>query len=309
MPAYVVERSIVIEASPEKVFDIVSDFSTWTKWSPWLIAEPDATVTVSDDPSSVGSTYSWVGRVTGEGGMTHQQLISPSKIVSEIRFVKPFKSVAAVGFDLEPSGSGTKITWAMRGSMPWFLFWMIPSLKSFIGMDYARGLKMLKEWIETDQILSTNEVVGPSQVGPLRMAGIRQTCEMKDIGPVMGQAIEKARQELETAGVCPDGQVMSVYHSFNVKELTFDFTAGFIVDDASAVPDSLSVWSTPETRAFHVRHVGRYEHLGNPWAIAHQHVRYRKLKQKKMGTFEIYRNSPEDVSEADLHTDIYLPLK
>ena len=309
MPAYVVERSIEIDASPENVFATVSDFSTWTEWSPWLIAEPEAKVSVSQDPSSVGSTYAWEGEVTGAGGMTHQELTSPTKIVSEIRFLKPFKSVAEVGFDLESAGAGTRITWSMRGSMPWFLFWMIPSLKSFIGMDYARGLKMLKEWIETGTVQSNNDIIGPTSIGPVRMAGVRQTCEMQDIGSAMDRAIADARQQLEAAGVCHDGQLMAVYHSFNVKQLTFDFTAGYIIDETASPPAAMSVWSTPQTRAFQVSHTGRYEHLGNPWAIAHQHIRYQKLKQQKVGTFEIYRNSPDEVPAAELQTDIYLPLK
>jgi len=281
MPAYLVERSIEIDARPEKVFETVSDFSTWTAWSPWLIAEPEARVTVSQDPSSVGSTYAWEGEVTGAGGMTHQELVSPTKIVSEIRFLKPFKSVAEVGFDLQPVGEATRLTWSMKGSMPWFLFWMIPSLKSFIGMDYARGLRMLKEWIETGGVQSRNDIIGPTTVDAVRMAGVRQTCEMKDIGPVMDKAITQAREQLEAAGVCPEGPLMAVYHSFNVKELTFDFTAGYVIDEGATPPSTMSVWSTPQTRAFQVSHTGRYEHLGNPWAIAHQHIRYPKLKQQK----------------------------
>jgi len=309
MPSYLVERSISIDAPPQKVFEVVSDFGTWTSWSPWLIAEPDAKVTVSEDPSSVGSTYAWEGEVTGAGGMTHQELTSPSKIVSEIRFLKPFKSVAEVGFDLVPEGSGTKITWSMKGSMPWFLFWMIPSLKSFIGMDYVRGLKMLKEWIESGRVLSDNKIVGPTSVGPVRMAGVRQTCEMKDIGPVMHQAVEQAKQQLEAAGLCPEGRVMAVYHGFDVKQLKFDFSAGYMIDQDVTPPSTMSVWSMPESQAFQVTHTGSYEHLGNPWSIAHQHIRYRKLKQQKIGTFEIYHNCPDDVPDEELLTDIYLPLR
>lgn len=309
MPSYLVERSICIDAAPEIVFAAVSDFSTWTRWSPWLIAEPEAKVTISDDPSSVGSTYAWEGEVTGAGGMTHQELISPTKVVSEIRFLKPFKSVAEVGFDLVADGDGTRITWSMKGSMPWFLFWMIPSLKSFIGMDYARGLKMLKEWIETGRVLSSSEIVGPTTVGPVRMAGVRMTCDMAEIGPVMTRAVEQAKQQLETAGLSTAGKVMAVYHGFDVKRLKFDFTAGYLIDQGVSPPATMSVWSMPESKAFQVTHTGSYEHMGNPWSIAHQHVRYRKLKQQKIGTFEIYHNCPDDVSDERLLTDIYLPLK
>ena len=130
-----------------------SDFSTWTKWSPWLIAEPGANVTVSTDPSSVGSTYAWDGEVVGAGQLTHEKLESGTFIDDRIQFFRPFKSTNRVTFEFADGESGgTRVTWNMYASLPFFMFWMTGMMKSMISMDYDRGLKMLKEWIETDSI-------------------------------------------------------------------------------------------------------------------------------------------------------------
>lgn len=309
MPKYHVDRSVEINVPPEKAFAAVTDFSTWTKWSPWLIAEPEATVKVSEDSSSVGSLYSWEGQVTGAGEVEHIELHSPTTVRDEIRFFKPFKSVAKVGFDIEAVGEGSRVTWTMDGAMPWFLFWMIPSIKSFIGMDYERGLKMLKEWLETGRIQSQTTFNPDATVGPLKVAGVRTKALMKDIGPVMSTAIQSATEKLQAAGISKCGEMVSVFHHLNVKTGVFDFTTGFIVPDSATPPEEMSVWSTPVTKAFHAQHIGSYDHLGNAWSSANQHVRYKKMKQSKVGTFEIYRNSPEDTPPGELHTDIYLPLK
>lgn len=74
MPKIHVAESIEIAASPERAFDVVADFGSWTKWSPWLGAEPDARVDVTDNPNSVGSGYRWSGDVVGEGEMEHVRL-------------------------------------------------------------------------------------------------------------------------------------------------------------------------------------------------------------------------------------------
>lgn len=309
MPKYHVDRSIEINVSPEKAFAAVSDFSTWTTWSPWLIAEPDAVVKVTEDPSSVGSIYSWEGEVTGAGAVQHEELHSPTTVRDEIRFLKPFKSVAKVGFDIEAVGDGSRVTWSMDGSMPFFLFWMIPAIKCFIGMDYERGLKMLKEWLETGQIESKTTFNPNATIGPLKVVGLRQKVLMKDIGPAMETAIRSTAEQLEAAGISTCGEVVSVFHHLNVRSGMFEFTAGYAIPDSVTPPEGMSVWSTPTTKAFHAEHIGRYEHLGNAWSAANQHVRYKKMKQSKVGTFEIYRNSPEDTPAAELHTDIYLPLK
>ena len=66
----------------------MSDFGTWTSWSPWLCAEPDAKVTVTQDSSSVGSIYAWEGEVVGIGEIEHRHLEPGRLIEEEIRFVK-----------------------------------------------------------------------------------------------------------------------------------------------------------------------------------------------------------------------------
>ena len=308
MPKFHVHRSTEIAASPQRVFEAVADFGTWTTWSPWLCAEPDADVRVSDDASSVGSLYSWQGDLVGQGEIEHRRLEPGRLIEDEIRFIKPFRSQSNVSFDFEPAGDGTRITWHMRGSLPWFLFWMKPQMEVFIGMDYERGLKMLKEWLETGEIQSTTNIVGVEQMGPLQVAGIRRQCAIKDIGETMGDALCKAQQAIQKGGLPSDGEVVSVYHKFDIKAQQVDYTSGITVPASTAAPEGLSLWSLPETRALRVTHVGSYENLGNAWSAAQQFTRYKKLKQRH-APLEIYKNSPEDTPPAELRTEIFLPIK
>jgi effector-binding domain-containing protein len=313
MPGFHVQRSIVINDTPENVFDKVADFGTWPTWSPWLCAEPDAQVTIPDDASSVGAVYSWKGEIVGQGEMEHIRLQRAERIENEIRFTKPFKSRSRVWFDLEPSGDGTKITWHMQGSLPWFLFWMfwmLWKMEVFIGMDYERGLKMLKEWIETGKILSDTKIHGVESVGPLKMAGIRKRCSIREIGSSMKQAFEEAEAAFCQHGLPTGGAGITVYHYFDMKAGTFEYTSGWIIPDSADVATAeLSSWSIPVSRALRIDHVGSYDNVGNAWSAAQQYLRYKKLKQSKVGTFEIYRNDPDETAPADLENEIYLPLR
>ena len=310
MPRFHVARSTQINAAPEKVFATVVDFNTWTTWSPWLCAEPDAKVTVSDDPSSVGSTYAWKGEIVGEGVIEHRQLEPGRLIDEEIRFVKPFRSTSQVKFEMKPVGEATEITWHMYGSLPWFLFWMRSNMEFFIGMDYERGLRMLKEWIETGQILSKTTIRGVESVGPLRMAGVQKTCPIGEIGPSMEAAFAEVKEKFEQHNLPADGQMVSVYHDMDMKARTFEYTSGYVIpDSAEPIPGEMSTWSIPSSQALCVEHIGSYEHLGNAWSAAHQYVRYKKLKQSKAGALELYENCPDDTPPAELHTRVVLPLK
>ncbi len=310
MPRFHVDRSIEIAAPPETVYEKVVDFGTWTTWSPWLCAEPDADVTVTDNSNSVGSIYRWSGEVVGAGEIEHKQLVPNQKIEDEIRFLKPFASTSQVAFTFAPSGLGTKVSWIMDGSLPWFMFWMKGMMQGFISMDYDRGLKMLKEWIETGSIQSQTNIQGVQPIGPLTMAGVRRTSSLKDIGGTMQGAMRELSDLLAKHGIPSDGKLMAAYHKFHIGKQTCEFTLGRIIPPAEGeAPAPLEQWTCPETKAFCVEHLGDYNHLGNAWSAANQHVRYKKLKQRGCSAFEIYENNPDETPIDQLRTNIYLPLK
>ncbi len=310
MPKYQVVRAEVINVPSEQVFQTIADFKTWKTWSPWLICEPEAKVVVTDNSNSVGSNYEWTGKLTGQGKIQHRTLVENTLIEDDLNFIKPFKSYADIRFQIAEHAAGCKVIWTMDSSMPWFLFWMIPMMKTFLGMDFARGLRMLKEWLETGEITSKSTVHGVQEVEQFRIAGIANSCAVDDVGASMEASFAKARSEFKRLGIPLDGQMVSVYTKFGMKSGTFDYISGYIIPENVSIPSdsSLKVWKTTSTKAFHVAHVGSYEHLGNGWSIANAHVRGHKLKQCRGGTYEVYRTVPP-TPQSQLLTDIYLPLK
>lgn len=313
MPAIRVQRTIQCNVTPNKAFETIAEFNTWTTWSPWLCADPEAKVTVTENSHGVGAVYAWNGELVGEGSIKHVALEPPRRIEQDLRFVKPFRSEAQVTFDIQPAGEGCQITWSMDSSLPWFLFWMTGQMQGFIGMDYDRGLRMLKDWMETGEILSKTNIRGIETVGPVAVAGVRDRCSLKQIGPAMEKAFGKAKQLFATANLPLDGQMVSVYHKLDVKAQTFDFTSGYTLP-ASQIPQAssatgLATWSLPETKALRVSHLGSYDHLGNAWSAANQYARYKKLKLRNSGDFEIYLPHSQSESPADQTTEIYLPVR
>ena len=110
----------VISASVEKVYECLSHLSTWQKWSPWLIMDPETKVDVSEDDKS----YSWSGKRTGEGHMEITQELKNESIDYNLTFLKPWKSEAKVKFTTTSIEGGTEVAWHMNSSLPWFMFWM-----------------------------------------------------------------------------------------------------------------------------------------------------------------------------------------
>jgi len=169
---------------------------------------------------------------------------------------------------------------------------------------------MLKEWIETGRVLSQTTVRGVESCGPLRIAGVRATCAINEIGPSMETTIAAAMEKFKQHCLPTDGRLASVYHDMSIKQRTFDYTTGCVIDEsAGPVPDELSHCAIPASDALVVEHVGSYEHLGNAWSAAYQYVRYKKLKLSKVGGLEIYQDDPETTPAAELRSRIILPLR
>ncbi|MCG7986767.1 MAG: SRPBCC family protein [Candidatus Thiodiazotropha lotti] len=119
---FVVSRSLTIGVAREQVFEKIKDFRSWPEWSPWLMHEPEAHLEYSDAPDQQGGWYSWDGETVGAGRLTHMKFSGSDKIEQKIEFLRPFKSVSQVWWELERLDEGnTQVSWNMSGSMP-FLF-------------------------------------------------------------------------------------------------------------------------------------------------------------------------------------------
>ena len=157
---YNLERSIVINKDLDSVYECVSNFDTWNEWSPWLCLEKNAEVQIGGDAQNVGHKQKWKGTRIGEGEMLLANLEINKSLHYDLKFLKPFKSEAKVDFFFEKQAKGTKLRWAMQSSVPVYLFFLKEMLAAMLGNDFERGLSMLKEFLETGEVLSEIEMLG-----------------------------------------------------------------------------------------------------------------------------------------------------
>ena len=308
---YHVERSITIDVPAEKSFAVVQDFNEWPKWSPWLIMEPSAKVTVSGDGKSVGDVYSWSGELVGAGELEHKKVEAPSSTENEIRFIEPFASSATTGFrvaSISGNPNQSKVTWLMDGKIPSM---MKDMMAAWIGMDYDRGLSMLKEYCETGDVVTKLEVPGETGRPAMSYLGISKECEFSKLSDSMGQAFDELDEKLKSIGVEPKGRILAIYTEFDMIKSHVEYIAAFPVEsEPESLPENVSFGQIPAHRAFHVAHAGPYRNVGNGWATGIQHLRVKKYKQSKsIMPYELMSTDIAGVPESEIRTDIYFPLK
>ncbi len=148
---YSVSRSINIAASDTVVYQNIADLNKFLKWNTWSKMDPTSKYDLKGVPEQVGHQYHWAGEKSGEGEMSITGVTPYQQIKMDLKFIKPFESLANVTFDLSKEAEGTKVTWAMSGDNNIIGRWMclvMGGMDKMIGKDFESGLRSLKEMSE-----------------------------------------------------------------------------------------------------------------------------------------------------------------
>ncbi len=162
---YSVCRSITIAKSASEVFPYVQDFQLWAEWSPWLLHDPQANITI-DRAKEVGGSSAYESSKIGAGKTTHTAITPHSRIEQHLEFFKPFKSQAAIEWDFREQNGATTLTWTMRSSMPLPMRPFIPMMTRMIGLDFELGLAKLRGIADPNADAPKLHFAGISQLPP-----------------------------------------------------------------------------------------------------------------------------------------------
>jgi effector-binding domain-containing protein len=307
MPKISVSKHIHINAPIAKVFSVITDFSTWMAWSPWLIMDPETQVNVAEDKKS----YAWEGRRTGSGNMKIVSEQENTSVEIALTFLKPWKSTAKVYFYLIEAGDQTEVKWTMDSSLPFFMFWIKKMMETFIGMDYDRGLRMLKDYIEDGKVHSKLNFIGKETLSAQEFIGISTSCSMDEMGKKMSEDMPRILAFITENEIEIGGAPFTQYNKWDLKNGRVEYTSGVPVKSApSKLPTGFSGGEIPETTVYTVEHVGPYQHLGNAWTTLYTMQRGKEIAvRKNINPFETYMNNPMEVDAKELVTRVSFPLK
>jgi uncharacterized protein YndB with AHSA1/START domain len=148
-----VERTTRIDAPPDVVYALVSDFHAWDRWSPWAHLDPSMKVTYGGPPAGTGASMSWTGNdKVGEGNMRITESKPTQALAMRLEFIKPMASVNRTDFTFKPDGSGTQVDWVMTGPLDFMGKGMdlFVGMDRMIGSDFEKGLASMRREAEAD---------------------------------------------------------------------------------------------------------------------------------------------------------------
>lgn len=145
-----VERTITIKAPAESIYVFINDFHRWSQWSPFEKLDTAMKKTFSGKTQGVGAIYEWEGNSNAGSGRMEIIESSPSKIVVQLDFLKPFEGHNTAEFTISPNGDVCNVTWAMYGPNQFIgkVMGIFFDMDSMLGKNFSSGLEMLKAQVE-----------------------------------------------------------------------------------------------------------------------------------------------------------------
>ena len=146
-----IERSVLVNVPPEKIFPLIHEFKQWEAWSPWEKLDSTLQRSYSGPASGVGAVYAWQGnKHVGAGRMEIIESVPASKLVIKLDFSAPFEAHNQVEFLLAKEGEATRLTQAMYGPSPFMskLMGLVFNMDNMVGSKYEEGLAAIKALAE-----------------------------------------------------------------------------------------------------------------------------------------------------------------
>lgn len=145
------QRSIVIDAMPERIFPLINDLRAHEAWNPFDNSDPDTRKTHAGAAQGAGAVYEWNGKgQAGTGRLSILESDPCSRIGMRLEMLKPFKTSNQVTFTLVPEDAATHLTWSMQGPVPYpaKIMHTLFDMDRMIGKQFEAGLMNLKNIAE-----------------------------------------------------------------------------------------------------------------------------------------------------------------
>lgn len=309
-----VERSLVIKAGAEPVYNQVNTLKNWEKWSPWHQIDPNMQLSYAGPVSGPGASYSWTSEhdQVGNGKLTIAETQANQFIKTAMEFDGMGTTYATYTF--EPVAEGTKVTWGMDSDcadMPWQFY--VPSkymglfMDGMIGKDFEKGLNNLKQVVETAPVAAAPTFkVEEKTLAPQQVLSIKAVCSQDELANKLGELYGKILADMKKNNLQFAGHPFAIYHKYD--PVAIEFEAGIPVNKAGKTNGIVTARELKGGPVAMIAHLGPYEET----FAAHMYMDQWLTQHKKAASgapWEVYVTDPgKEKDPAKWLTEVYYPL-
>lgn len=317
------ERSIVINASPEQIFPHVQYFTKRNAWYPWYKMDPDIKTKIEGEDGVIGTTSSWEGNKQVGRGQQTLTVVEPHKRVdTKLVFLEPWQSEANAYLIIDEVDRGSRTRWGFvaRFPFPFNVMTLFMNMDKSVGNDYANGLRMLKDIVENEVHGKSihSETNKPNQTPMYKIeqtefpethfVAIRETVKIEDLSAGFQTNLPKVYKTLVEQGHQPAGMPHGMYYDWNEKEGTTDVAYAIPVKEKIDLGEGFTSLHIPKTPVAALDFYGSYEKLKDGHGAVHAYIHEHKLGMANPA-IEEYATDPELEPDPNKWlTKIYYPI-
>jgi hypothetical protein len=150
---YHLERTIIINKPISEIFTYLKSVKNQDNWSPLKKKDPEMKQEFFGEDGTVGFISRWEGnKEVGIGEQEIKAIVENKQIDTELRFIKPWKSVSDAFLKVkELNSNSTEVIWGFSGvnKVPMNIMMLFFNMDTSVGTDFNEGLESLKQVLES----------------------------------------------------------------------------------------------------------------------------------------------------------------
>ncbi|MFZ0489953.1 MAG: GyrI-like domain-containing protein [Salegentibacter sp.] len=316
---YQIERTEVMKAPREVVFNEVNNYQTWGTWDPWAREADDMVMNFEEKTSGENSGYSWQSESMGDGSIHTVEATPFSSIHQKLSFETSFgKSTSDVYWNFEQiSNDSTKVTWGMKGDQSFMekLAFTLKdqSLTEMVQPMLEKGLNNLEEEISKKMEVYSINVDGVIQHGGGYYMYTTTASKISQVTQKMRKMKAEVSSYMEQNNIEKNGSAFVLYNEWNERSNNAIFSVGIFTPSEVITPAESEILTgfLPNQKVLKTTLKGDFDNLKEAWDKAYSYIQENELQVNEDGRpFEVHVTDPEkEPNPANWITQIYIPVK
>ena len=307
-----VKRSIEINRPAKMVFKAVNSMHHFNQWSPWSELDPDATYQFTGSENGVGSKMAWQGNQ--EVGTGTQEIIESTpyeSIKTELYFDGQGDDPSWSSIIITEQGESVNVDWVFdadfKGNVLGRYFGMM--MDDMLGPQYEKGLSKLKTLVESQEVYDFSSI-SIEDVSSQTILYVSSEGNMnEDLSPVIGAAYGQVMAFMAEKGIEQAGMPLTITRSWDEGKWVFDAGIPVAIDGIeSEEGEAVKLGSTYAGKVVKYVQMGNYDQAAASYELLDAYIADQGLTAHD-SSWEVYVNDPSTVSESEIITHIFQPIK
>jgi effector-binding domain-containing protein len=308
-----IERSALIKAPPQLVYDHLRHFKNFDAWSPWAELDSNMTAEISGTDGEVGAKYNWKSDQIGNGTQEIVGLKENENVDIKLT-IADWGNPSDAGFKLENVDGDTRVTWQLKSKLPipFNIMTLFTDFSGMVGKDYEKGLSKLKTVCEA---LAASGNIKPQTSGVKEVdfaggifATIRKTVAFKDISAFFANSFMPIMKEVARNKQTMVGNPHGFYYEYDEKKQQTDMAAALPISGEAPLENGVKSVKLPASKALCVDYYGDYAKSAPAYEAIELYAKEKSLKTGSPATEEYITDPMLEKDTAKWLTRICFPI-